>query len=158
MGVTITKQARYLEIVRISMHFDRGDGSGYSCYLTVDGEPVGWTVYEADEDIPGDFRVSVSEPFGAAGNIAKALDNPSLEVSVEVYQGRDRIGAEGRCVCGGTVYLDDIYDNECSKRCGRTYAQQGWEMAPVWQRGEEIAYGMEEEALETERLEASYER
>ena len=165
MGVQITRPVRYLETLRITMDFRYADmpDAGRAFSLTPDGEPVEWTVYATDEDVPNAPLLPYpgqGRPLnaGAEANLARALDGEDglYLYQVEVDQGRDREPAEGRCVCGGTVELSDDYDNPCSRDCGRTYARAGWEMAPPEHRGEEIAYGMEDEALEVERFESQY--
>lgn len=164
MGVQITRQRRYLETVQITMDFRFSEmpSAGCAFSLTLDGEPVEWTVYEADVDVPN-ARPRLVPGHGralgelASANLARALDGEDGLYLHEVWvqTGQNDEPAEGRCPCGGVVTLDAFYDNPCSK-CDRTFAQQGWEMAPPWQRGEEISYGMEDEALEIERFESAY--
>lgn len=164
MAVQIVSPARYLETIRVDMDFRYADdpNAGISVCLTLDGEPVSWTIYAVDEDVPNQAPspyVGQGQPLcdTAAEALRAALDGERglYLYEVWVHQGRDEDYAIGRCPCGGRVDLVDFYDNPCSK-CNRTYAKQGWEMAPPWQRGEEIAYGMEDEALEVERFESAY--
>lgn len=162
MGVTVVRPETIWETVRIDMYFESRDGrgSGWAFTLSPLGEVLSWATYRALVDEASDLKPwGHPVPLSAAGeeNLRKCLDGTYrvFPAEVSVYHGTDRDPAEGLCPCGGLVVLSsDI--NPC-ERCGREFARQGWEMAPREQWGEEIAYGMEDEALEAERLESSLE-
>lgn len=116
--LNITKRRQRVTQVQFERKFDwQGEtnwGFGFPC------------------DVQGTVDVSKLAPEGAANYracLTGSVDGrPVVDRGIVSWENHYYEPAEGRCVCGRTVVLENAMDNDCD--CGRIYNGFGQELAP----------------------------
>lgn len=130
MPIPIIRQRERITTRTPHVHFDRGDGSGWSFDLDEAGKPIFGDQHDSAYQAKTSWE-SGDDP----GAIHFALLCLGLVPSIQRYEYNEWVNtytqpAIGLCPCGEEIRLEGDYGHGIDCECGRIYNGSGQELAP----------------------------